>query len=192
MSIPFCSHRNQHIMVRVRPRTILKWLGIALIGYSGAVALLYVIQRDLLYFPRRTAHTTPVAAGLAAAEEVVLATPDGEQVITWHVPPQPGRSAILFFHGAGDILARRAPRFRTLVADGTGLVALSYRGYGGSTGLPSERGVLLDAAAAYEFAAARYAPERIVVWARRSAAARRSRSPRRAGERSERPARPRY
>jgi fermentation-respiration switch protein FrsA (DUF1100 family) len=51
-----------------------------------------------------------------------------------------------------------------LIADGTGLVALSYRGYGGSTGLPSEHGVLLDAATAYEFAAARYAPERIVVW----------------------------
>ena len=150
--------------MRVRPRTVLKWLGIALLGYAGAVALLYVIQRDLLYFPRRTAHTSPVAAGLPAAEEVVLATPDGERVITWHVPPQPGRSVILFFHGAGDVLARRAPRFRTLVAGGTGLVALSYRGYGGSTGLPSEHGVLLDAATAYEFAAARYAPERIVVW----------------------------
>jgi uncharacterized protein len=150
--------------VRVRPRAVLKWLGIALLGYAGAVALLYVIQRDLLYFPRRTAHTAPVAAGLPAAEEVVLATADGEKVIAWHVPPQPGRSVILLFHGAGDVLARRAPRFRTMIADGTGLVALSYRGYGGSTGLPSELGVLLDAAAAYDFAAARYAPERIVVW----------------------------
>jgi hypothetical protein len=39
--------------VRLQPRTVLKWLGIALLGYAGAVALLYVIQRDLLYFPRR-------------------------------------------------------------------------------------------------------------------------------------------
>jgi fermentation-respiration switch protein FrsA (DUF1100 family) len=148
----------------VRPRTVLKWLGIALLGYAGAMALLYVTQRDLLYFYRRTERTAPAAAGLPAAEEVVLAAADGEQVISWHVPPQPGRSVVLLFHGARDVLARRVPRFRAVTADGTGLVALSYRGYGGSTGLPSEQGVLLDAAAAYEFAAARYAPERIVLW----------------------------
>ena len=52
----------------------------------------------------------------------------------------------------------------TLTADGTGLVALSYRGYGGSTGSPTETGLLADAAAAYAFAAARYPPERIVLW----------------------------
>jgi fermentation-respiration switch protein FrsA (DUF1100 family) len=43
-------------------------------------------------------------------------------------------------------------------------VALSYRGYGGSTGKPTEAGMLLDAAAAYDFAAARYPPARIVLW----------------------------
>jgi fermentation-respiration switch protein FrsA (DUF1100 family) len=61
-------------------------------------------------------------------------------------------------------LALRVPRLREVFADGTGLVALSFRGYGGSTGRPTEQGLLADAAAAYSFAAARYAPERIVVW----------------------------
>jgi uncharacterized protein len=128
------------------------------------VAVLYVFQRDFLYLNRRPEHTTPPAAGLPAAEEVVLAAADGEKVITWHVPPQAGRSVVLLFHGAGDSLARRVGRFQALTADGTGLVALSYRGYGGSTGLPTEPGVMLDATAAYEFAAARYAPERMVLW----------------------------
>jgi fermentation-respiration switch protein FrsA (DUF1100 family) len=45
-----------------------------------------------------------------------------------------------------------------------GLVALSYRGYGGSTGSPTEAGLIADAAAAYAFAAAHYPAERIVVW----------------------------
>jgi uncharacterized protein len=150
--------------VRVRPRAVLKWLCIAVLGYAAAVVLLYAFQRDLLYFNRRTAHTAPAAVGLPAAEEVVLATADGERVIAWHIPPRGDRPVVLLFHGAGDVLARRAGRFHTLTADGTGLVALSYRGYGGSSGRPSEHGVLLDAAAAYVFAAARYAPERIVVW----------------------------
>ena len=51
-----------------------------------------------------------------------------------------------------------------MIADGTGVVALSYRGYAGSTGQPSEQGLLQDAAAAYAFTAARYRADDIVVW----------------------------
>ena len=66
--------------------------------------------------------------------------------------------------GNGDFLAGRVRRFKGITADGTGLVALSYRGYAGSSGKPSEDGLLRDAAAAYAFTVARYGPERIVVW----------------------------
>ncbi len=62
------------------------------------------------------------------------------------------------------LLARAAGRFREITAGGTGLVALSYRGYGGSSGKPSEPGLLNDAAAAYAFTAERYKPDQIVVW----------------------------
>src|SRR5215468_9855482 len=55
-------------------------------------------------------------------------------------------------------------RFRDLTADGTGLVALSYRGYGGSSGAPTEAGLVNDALAAYAFTRARYPAERIVLW----------------------------
>jgi len=51
-----------------------------------------------------------------------------------------------------------------MTSDGTGLVALSYRGYAGSSGRPSESGLLLDADAAYAFAPARYSADRMVVW----------------------------
>jgi fermentation-respiration switch protein FrsA (DUF1100 family) len=44
------------------------------------------------------------------------------------------------------------------------LVALSYRGYGGSTGTPTEAGLIEDARAAYAFAAARYPAQRVVLW----------------------------
>ena len=71
---------------------------------------------------------------------------------------------ILYFHGNGGALRHRGDRFRGLTADGTGLVALSYRGYSGSTGRPTEAGLMEDAEAAYAFAAARYPPERIALW----------------------------
>jgi fermentation-respiration switch protein FrsA (DUF1100 family) len=142
----------------------LKWAtAAALVGYIGGVALLYLLQRRLLYLPPQTERTAPAAVGFPA-EEVILRTADGERVIAWHLPARPGKFVIVYFHGNGDVLALRIPRLREVFTDGTGLVALSFRGYGGSTGQPTENGLLADAAAAYEFAAARYAPERIAVW----------------------------
>lgn len=98
------------------------------------------------------------------AQEVVLDTADGEKVIAWHVPPQAEKPVIIFFHGNADTLAGRAGRFRAITARGVGLLALSFRGYGGSSGHPTEDGLHRDAMAAYAFAAARYSPDRIVLW----------------------------
>ncbi len=143
---------------------MLKWLIAAVIVlYGGFVGLLYVAQRRLQYFPDRQ-RTAPRAVGLPEAEEVVLDTADWERAIVWHVPPRPGRPVFLYFHGNGGSLRWRVERFRALIVDGSGLVALSYRGYGGSSGRPTERGLVEDAAAAYAFAAARYPAERIVLW----------------------------
>ena len=70
-------------------------------------------------------------------------------------------------------------RFRRLVDDGTGLVALSYRGYGGSEGSPTEEGLIADARAAYDFARREIPMRRSCCGASRSAPASRLRSPRR-------------
>ena len=142
----------------------LKWfLLVAAAGYVALLALLYVAQRSLLYFPDpRRLH--PTAAGLAQAEEVSLQAADGVRLRTWHVPPREGMPVVLYFQGNGGGLDLRAERFRKVTADGTGLLALNYRGYGGSDGKPTEAGILLDAKAAYDFAAARYGAGRIVLW----------------------------
>lgn len=142
----------------------LKWIIVAaLSGYLAFVGLLYVGQRKLMYFPDAS-RTQPSAAGLPQAEEIVLQTIDGERVIAWRIPPREERNVVLYFHGNGGSLALRAARLRALTSDGAGLLALSYRGYGGSTGSPSEQGLLRDAAALYAFAAERYAPDRLVLW----------------------------
>lgn len=145
--------------------TVVKWIAIILAaGYLAGLVLLFLRQREMV-FPIPTAQrTAPAAAGFPEAEEHVLAASDGEKVIVWHVPARPGRPVILYFHGNGDFLAGLVGRFKAMTADGTGLVALSYRGYAGSSGAPSEDGLLRDAAAAYSFATARYAPQRIVAW----------------------------
>jgi fermentation-respiration switch protein FrsA (DUF1100 family) len=143
--------------------TLKSFLIFALVGYAALVALLYVAQRGLQYFPE-SLRTAPAAAGLPAAEEVVLDTADGERVIVWHLPPRGDKPVVLYFHGNGGALRHRIDRFRALTSDGTGLIALSYRGYGGSSGRPTETGLLKDAAATYAFAASRYPVESIVLW----------------------------
>lgn len=143
---------------------VVKWILVAVLcAYGAILAAMFIFQRALMYFPDPV-RTSPARTGLPEAEETVLKSSDGETLIAWHVPPRGSKPVVLYFHGNAGALDLRVSRFRWLVAEGYGLVALSYRGYGGSTGKPSETGLLLDAAATYQFAATRYPATRLVLW----------------------------
>lgn len=135
----------------------------AVVIYAGLVLVLFLAQRTLMY-PAETRRTAPAAAGLPEAEEITLATADGERIVAWHVPPRGENPIILYLHGNGGALRHRVPRFSALVRDGFGLVAVSFRGYGGSTGSPSEAGLIADADAGHAFAAERYGAGRIAAF----------------------------
>lgn len=79
---------------------------------------------------------------------------------------------VLYFHGAGGTLASgwRPPSYRAMSAaapDKIHTVAIDYRGFGLSTGSPSEDGLLIDATALADWAlrVAGIPPSRIVVFA---------------------------
>ena len=142
---------------------VVKWTFIvAATGYLTLTALVYFAQRSLLYFPERV-RTAPADAGFPEAQEVWLNPADGERVIAWHVPPRGDNPVVIYFHGNGGSIRLRVGRFRKIAAAGVGLVGVSYRGYGGSTGTPTEEGLIEDARAAYAFAAERD-PGRIALW----------------------------
>ena len=144
--------------------TALKWIAlVAVCLYLAIGAILYFGQRSLMYFPE-TVHTPPATAGLPEADEVRLTTADGEHIIAWHAAPQNDKPVIVYLHGNGGALRYRAERFHKLIHNGIGLVAVEYRGYGGSNGSPSEAGLLADGEAAYAFAAARYTVRQLVLW----------------------------
>jgi len=144
--------------------TTLKWIAVLVLClYLGFAAILYLAQRSLMYFPEAI-RTAPAHAGLPEAEEVTLTASDGERIIAWHVPPRNGKPVILYFQGNGGALRHRVERFRKLIGDGIGLVAVEYRGYGGSSGTPTEAGLIADGEAAYAFAAARYPVHQLVPW----------------------------
>jgi fermentation-respiration switch protein FrsA (DUF1100 family) len=144
-------------------RRVLSLVLVLLALYVGVLGTLYFYQRVLLY-PGSGRQATAVEAGLTGFEDVVVTTTDGERLVAWWRPPRPDRSVILYFHGNGGALWNRRARARAIAESGRGLLMVSYRGYSGSTGSPSEDGLRLDARASYEWVARRYEPSRLVLY----------------------------
>jgi uncharacterized protein len=144
---------------------IVKWLAFAaVVAYAVIVAAMYVGQRGLV-FPLRPERTAPTQAGFPEAREHILTTEDGERLVAWLRPPAgPKNPLFLMFLGNGDNLGIIAPRLREMTEDGSGVLAVAYRGYSGSTGSPSEAGLTRDAEATYRFAATVAPANRIVLF----------------------------
>jgi pimeloyl-ACP methyl ester carboxylesterase len=140
-------------------------LAFAVLAFALVCLAMFVLQRSLQYFPNPSP-LDAAAAGLPQARAETLLTPDGERLAAWWVAPRDERAPVyLYLHGNGANLHARAPRFAHLVGDGAGLLAPSWRGYGGSSGSPTEAGLHLDARAAYDALRARgIAAERIVLY----------------------------
>jgi pimeloyl-ACP methyl ester carboxylesterase len=151
---------------RVRGRSVLRGALIGLVtAYAALAGGLYFFQRQMV-FPLNAARADPALVGLPGLEELSLTTSDGERLVVWHLPPREGRPVLLYFHGNAGNLARpeRLLRFRSIAAQGIGFFAVSYRGYGGSTGAPSEAGLHIDGRAAYAEAVNLYGARRLVAY----------------------------
>lgn len=118
--------------------------------YVVVCAGMYMLQRKLLYFPN-SQRVELASTGLRDVEHVDLKTSDGETLIAWHARPAAGNPVILFFHGNAGNIADRTERMQFYQDAGYGALFMSYRGYGGSTGSPSEQGLVTDAMAAHDW-----------------------------------------
>jgi uncharacterized protein len=135
---------------------------IAVAIYVAIVIAMYLMQRQLQYFPENK-RLTPAAVGIGA-EIIRLTTADQEQLVAWYSRAGDGKPTILYLHGNGGEIGDRPHRFQFYQANGFGVFYLSYRGYGGSTGSPSETGLITDARTAYDWLVAQgIAPQNIVL-----------------------------
>ncbi len=110
--------------------------------------MLRALLHSLLFFPSRAIEQTPAHAGLSY-QELALETQDGERLHGWRLE---ARSApighVLVCHGNGGNVGDRVLFAALLTAAGFDVVLFDYRGYGRSSGRPSEQGTYLDAHAA--------------------------------------------
>ena len=116
------------------------------------VAMLWALQRQLIYIPDRTP-VPPAADVIAGARDVTLHTADGLELGAWFVPtagPADTGCAVLVAPGNGGNRASRAALAEELSRRGLAVLLMDYRGYGGNPGDPSEDGLAADADAAAE------------------------------------------
>jgi len=104
-----------------------------------------------MYFPAKYPEGFWDAQALLWATDVWLDTADGVRIHAWSIPRDGAFWVTLHFHGNAGNITHRFPQFHKILAAGSGILALDYRGYGKSNGRPTERGLYRDADAAYDY-----------------------------------------
>ncbi len=119
--------------------------------YFAAGAMLYVLQRKLIYLPDID---RPVRAEYGATDmsEITYRTADGVELRSWYrAPTENGRPVLVYFHGNAGHIGHRVDKVRPYLDAGYGVLLAEYRGYGGNDGSPTEAGLYDDARAALDF-----------------------------------------
>lgn len=129
-------------------------LATLVLAYGCLAALLFFSQEKLLYYPEigREVETTPHDYGLAY-EPLSLLTSDGERLDAWFVAQEQARASVLILHGNAGNISHRMDTIAMFHRLGYSVLIFDYRGYGRSTGKPSEAGLYLDAQTAWEYLA---------------------------------------
>ncbi|MFC1683883.1 alpha/beta hydrolase [Pseudomonadota bacterium] len=124
------------------------------LSYLGIVTYLYLSQGRMLFLanlPSRVVAATPADIGLAFDPLSIdtADTADGETLDGWYVPAKTPRGTLLFFHGNAGNISHRLDSIAIFHRLGLNVLIFDYRGYGRSTGKPSEQGTYRDAEAAW-------------------------------------------
>lgn len=135
--------------------------------YLGLMALLLLFEKSFIFFPQFPGRLTGDWAppGLPV-EDAWLTASDGVRLHAWWIPAPGAEFTLVMFHGNAANLPNRADLYRFFHALPANVLAVDYRGYGKSSGSPSESGLYLDADAAYQHLTVERGipPERVIAF----------------------------
>jgi pimeloyl-ACP methyl ester carboxylesterase len=121
------------------PRKLITFCIFLVIVYAGLCAALYFGQRSLIYFPQPSNKTSRPTLTLKA---------DGARVLVT-VRAQDGDDAVIYFGGNAEDVTFSLPGLNEAFPHHA-LYLMHYRGYGGSSGSPSESALVADAALLFD------------------------------------------
>lgn len=121
-------------------RTMLTLAAVVALVYLGLCAALFVFQRSLIYFPQ--------PRSLASRAATITLPIDGGRVLVT-ARPHIGPNALLYFGGNAEDVSYSLPSLSNAFPDHA-VYLLHYRGYGGSSGKPSEAALFADALALFD------------------------------------------
>ena len=122
------------------PRKMVTLITVAAFAYLGLCALLFFFQRSMIYFPQPRSHGS-------GSTTITLST-DGARVLVT-ARPHPGPNALVYFGGNAEDVSYSLPSLSAAFPDHA-IYLMNYRGYGGSSGTPSERALFADAIALFD------------------------------------------
>lgn len=144
-------------------------LRIALLLAGGLVVLVMAIEDRLIYFPSSYPDgfwdvdniPAPEGAIVPKIEDCYFAAADGVRLHGWYCAPHrkvggalapvPAKMVLLWFHGNAGNISYRYDMIRAMIDLPVQIFIIDYRGYGRSEGKPTERGLYLDARAAWDY-----------------------------------------
>lgn len=133
-----------------RVNSLIKFVIFIATFYLAAALTVFALQRRLIYRPDQEPRQEPAQLGLSGVVEKHIAAPDGGGALAWYGKARAGQPTLLYFHGNAGSLASRSERIRKYMAKGRGVFMMTYRGYSGSAGTPSEEANTGDGKRAYE------------------------------------------
>lgn len=131
--------------------------------YVALCAFLFLFQDAFIFHPGRD-DVSGEARFLPGGSAVRMTAPNGDVVIAWWRPPSPGSETILYLHGNGRSLSERLSRLSMIAGSKRGMLAVSWRGFGGSGGSPSGAALEEDAAMALSWLSERVERSSVVVF----------------------------
>lgn len=111
---------------------------------------LYFMQPSMIFYPSRELVASPADWHLQY-EDVSFRSRDGVTLHGWYIPNQASKRVVLFFHGNAGNMSHRGESVAIFHRLGLNVFIFDYRGYGRSQGKPSEKGLYLDAAGAWDY-----------------------------------------
>lgn len=150
-------------------KALLIGIGALGLGYAGVILWFRLNEDRLIFFPDQGSVGLPAPEFGLETRRVSLTSADGTRLLAWAIAPSEpaGRWALVLHGNAGNLATPGRPAHsRQFHRLGLGVLALDYRGYGESDGVPSEAGLYADARAAYDYLqdSLRIPPERVIIY----------------------------